>query len=195
MVTPVRGKFSVPPGGILIHKKWRNTKLTNDLRAVFNTISHGDIDPYDFLLYGDKPVIYIPESDLVTVINPGKYTNARKDATIIAIRNTITAEQYSNLQDALVINNDLKLIPLGDPSEIPELLHQLSFTDSTPKKSVITDYPQINMLLTIPGLGKQKAEKLLNTFGTIERIASSPVSELSSAVGLNLAAEVYNYFN
>lgn len=157
-------------------------------------MSFRDIDPYDFLLYGDKPVIYIPESDLVTVISPEKFTKARRDTIIVAIRNTITAEQYSQLQDALVINNDQKLLPLGDPNEIPELLHQLSFTDNTPKKSLTENYSQMNILLSIPGLGKLRAVKLLNTFGTIDRIASSSVSELSSAVGLNVAAEIYNYF-
>ncbi len=56
--------------------------------------------------------------------------------------------------------------------------------------------PKIAMLTAIPGIGEKKAEKLLEHFGSIQRIANASVSELKrvEGIGERKAREIYRFF-
>jgi ERCC4-type nuclease len=56
--------------------------------------------------------------------------------------------------------------------------------------------PKIAMLTAIPGIGEKKAEKLLEYFGSVQRIANASVSELKrvEGIGEKKAREIYRFF-
>ncbi|WP_456330323.1 ERCC4 domain-containing protein [Archaeoglobus sp.] len=56
--------------------------------------------------------------------------------------------------------------------------------------------PKIAMLTAIPGIGVKKAEKLLEHFGSIQRIANASISELKrvEGIGEKKAREIYRFF-
>jgi len=56
--------------------------------------------------------------------------------------------------------------------------------------------PKIAMLTAIPGIGVKKAEKLLEHFGSIQRIANASISELKrvEGIGEKIAREIYRFF-
>jgi len=58
------------------------------------------------------------------------------------------------------------------------------------------DNPEIAMLMAIPGVGEKKAEKLLEYFGSIHRIANASVAELMriSGIGEKQAKQIYRLF-
>jgi len=55
---------------------------------------------------------------------------------------------------------------------------------------------RVAMLTAIPGIGEKKAEKLLEYFGSIHRIANASVSELKrvNGIGEKKAREIYRFF-
>lgn len=125
------------------------------------------------------------------------------EVVIIADRNTVTAEQYAKLQDHLVIKLGFTLYPIGNVKELPDFVHYLSLVENmkTPnnqfkRRSLNTsDETQLNMLTNVSGLGKTKAQKLINHFSTVHKIALSSLDELTSVVGSASAAQVHKYFN
>jgi len=56
--------------------------------------------------------------------------------------------------------------------------------------------PKVAMLTAIPGIGEKKAEKLLEHFGSIQRIANASISELKrvEGIGEKKAREIYRFF-
>ncbi|AAB91244.1 MULTISPECIES: ERCC4 domain-containing protein [Archaeoglobus] len=56
--------------------------------------------------------------------------------------------------------------------------------------------PKIAMLTAIPGIGEKKAEKLLDYFGSIQRIANASIAELKrvDGIGEKKAREIYRFF-
>lgn len=48
-------------------------------------------------------------------------------------------------------------------------------------------------LLSIPGIGKKLAEKLLNTFGSLEQMKAAPLAELERVVGRQRAENLHNF--
>ncbi len=56
--------------------------------------------------------------------------------------------------------------------------------------------PQIAMLTAIPGIGEKKAEKLLEKFGNVQRIANASIAELMrvEGIGEKKARQIYRIF-
>ncbi|WP_456469383.1 ERCC4 domain-containing protein [Archaeoglobus sp.] len=56
--------------------------------------------------------------------------------------------------------------------------------------------PEIAMLTAIPGIGEKKAEKLLESFGTVQRVANASVAELMrvDGIGEKQAKQIYRFF-
>lgn len=101
-----------------------------------------------------------------------------------------------------MFDHGLSLLPVGHMNELPLLLHQLSLADlvQSPGSSFrhsIKAPPdiQVQLLLNIPGLGKAKATKLLEKFGSVQRTAFASDKELVPVVGAATAALVHRYFN
>ncbi len=58
------------------------------------------------------------------------------------------------------------------------------------------DRPEIAMLTAIPGIGEKKAERLLDYFGSVQRIANASISELMrvGGIGEKQARQIYRIF-
>jgi len=96
----------------------------------------------------------------------------------------------------------ITLLPVGHSGEVALIIHEISLADSiqspgtsfrqamNPKADV-----QLQLLLSTPGLGRPKAQKLLKAYGSVQSVAFASVQDLSSHVGVKSAALVHKYFN
>ena len=64
---------------------------------------------------------------------------------------------------------------------------------NVPKKRVSLEIRKLNVLCSLPGLGELKAQRLLERFGSIDRVVNASISELASVKGISekMAREIW----
>ncbi|XP_063242943.1 Fanconi anemia core complex-associated protein 24-like isoform X2 [Bacillus rossius redtenbacheri] len=161
----------------------------------------------DFCVNDDRCILYFTEAELVTDFCSKKIDKFHEfktdDKLVIAIRNSMTSEAFSNLQKYAVIKLEMALLPVSSSSELPTLLSQLASMDSKSsnpfqsraKTGEQESDIQLNLVAQIPSVGPKKAADLLKSFGNIRNIAAQSKDSLASVVGKNGAAKVLEYFN
>ncbi|PSN42738.1 hypothetical protein C0J52_13617 [Blattella germanica] len=127
--TPKKKAPIVPGGYILVNEKWKESTFEKCLSGVGKAIYCDNLGAIDFYPSDHCPIIYINEGELLSGITyERKLEKMRKVSNtggiIIADRNNFTIKHFSDLQDKCFAM-DLILIPIGNVSELPQILTQM----------------------------------------------------------------------
>ncbi|XP_066998973.2 Fanconi anemia core complex-associated protein 24 [Anabrus simplex] len=208
LCSPVRSGIKVPSGHILVHEKWRGTDLGVQIVKQAKGIFSGGLGFVDFYLSDYCPAIYITEADFFSsssyktkIVKLKSLCQGR--GVILVIRNGRTIDNFNELQEFALLKLDLFVFPVGCQMEIPAVLLRLASTHGKspgnfkrkfrPCSSMASQ--QIALLALIPGVGNEKANKLLQHFGNIATISQASIDALASVVGTARAGYIYNFFN
>ncbi|KAJ9591786.1 hypothetical protein L9F63_001722 [Diploptera punctata] len=184
-ITPIKKGPNIPPGNILVNEKWRGSAFEMNLKSIGRVSYCGDIDIVDFYPSEISPVIYVNEGDLLSgVCYERKLKKMQKvvnqNPVIIADRNINTIKQFSELQDKCFSMN-LTLIPIGNISELPQLLFQMAYIETKSPNNPFKQREksrddlaeiQLKLFTLIPGVGAKKAKILLDHFGHSSNLVS-----------------------
>ena len=128
----------------------------------------------------------------------GQLSSAVKSLKKLELMDQITVVGIAKKLEEIFFPNDS--IPLYINKKSPSLkviqqlrneAHRFAITFHRDKRSKAMTTTE---LTTIPGIGEKTAEKLLRHFGSVKKIKSASVQEVSRAVGRVAAAKVVTYF-
>jgi len=215
--------INFPQGHCLVHQRWKGTPLAKELDKVMPVHLYDGMGPVDFQPAPNVSVIYLGESDFVSVGGPGKASavekvkerleqaeggrGRRSDLKIFCVfqKSPLSLPHLADLQVAL-LSLSVSLIPISSPLHLPQLLVQLCTADrlKNPFATAISEAKSMNkgrkdkdLLLAvckIPGVKEPKARQLLAEKGSLKNIGRTKAADLNSALGPNLARAVEDFF-
>jgi len=211
--TLVRSNIPVPTGHILCHRKWQNSGIVKHLRTKVGVVFDDRLGVVDFHLSEKITAVLLVEAEMLqTAVMKRKIVRFNKglantqDTTgfIVAEKTRLTGDAFKAAQSLAVIEFGMTLHPVADVQAAADLL--ISFSQGLSSKSVnpLNLLPQATMsldesilksLVTIPGLGKQKAKLLLSKFGSLQNIALASHSDISQTIGENPAKKIKEFLD
>ncbi|KAM4614215.1 Fanconi anemia core complex-associated protein 24 isoform 2-T3 [Discoglossus pictus] len=167
--TPVRaGASSVPYGHAIGSEKWRGTELAQLLQGKVKLVIEDGLGLVDFHLSNRTCILYISESDLVSgnafkrrLVRFRKACNL--NGIVIAERTRLSDQYYPPLQNFVVLELGMALLPVTNQSEAAQLIFHLvqersKEGSSNPfirkKRSHILEPSLLQTVQRIPGVGK-----------------------------------------
>eukprot|EP00095_Tigriopus_kingsejongensis_P008763 snap_masked-scaffold92_size382268-processed-gene-2.17 protein:Tk08763 transcript:snap_masked-scaffold92_size382268-processed-gene-2.17-mRNA-1 annotation:"unnamed protein product" len=215
---PEKPNFGLKPREIEIAESWQGSPLAVNLGQLFQKVHYGSFKSWDFRPCSDILVLLLTEADYVG--GDGKRFKQRVarfyakrshcQAVVVCQRSELTSLDFLGVQEFVVIELGLALIPISDQKELPQLLSQLSVVKSKPNPfllgrqshkgspaglGVTVHKELLSTLTSIPGLGEKKARVLLQECHSLSQLADKSVSDLSRVVGPSQAQSVHNFFH
>jgi len=211
--------INFPQGHCLVHQKWKGTPLAKQLDKVMPVHLYDGMGPLDFQPAPNVSVIYLGESDLLTIgkangvekvkervmqAEEGRGGRSNLKLFCVFLKSPLSLPHLANLQVAL-LPFSVSLIPISNPLQLPQLLVQLFSADKiknpfctaiSESKSKTRGRKDKDLLLAvckIPGMKETKARQLLAEKGSLKAIGRAKAADLS-CLGPNLARGVEEFF-
>lgn len=206
---PVPAKLlnAAPPyGHIISHEKWRGSTLVQSFKGSVKMIFEEELGVVDFCLSNKTCVLYVSESDLVAgnsyrrKIVRFRNANSGLQAVVIVEKTRVSEQYFSALQKFVVLELGLTLLPVSTSAEAAQLIAQLVFGQSKEnpfrRRSVsrLLEPLVLSLVQQIPGVGKVKAQLLLQRFPSILQLSRASVQELEPVVGPATAQHIRGFF-
>ncbi|MEE6500524.1 hypothetical protein FKM82_003814 [Ascaphus truei] len=207
--TPVRpGAAAVPYGHAIGSEKWIGSELARLLQGKIKLVFEDGLGLVDFHLSNRTCVLYISESDMVSgnafkrrLVRFRKACNL--NGIVIAERTRLSDQYFPPVQNFVVLELGMALLPVTNQSEAAQLLFQLIQEQSRDgssnpfirkKRSQLAEASILQTVQRIPGVGKVKALQLLQHFPTIQLLSNASVTELETVVGQGIAKQIHSFF-
>ncbi|OCT84586.1 uncharacterized protein LOC496036 isoform X1 [Xenopus laevis] len=208
--TPVRaGATSVPCGHAIGSEKWRGTELAKLLQGKVKVVFEDGLGLVDFHLSNRTCILYISESDLVSgnafrrrLVRFRKACNL--NGIVIAERTRLSDQYYPPVQNFVVLELGMALLPVTNQKEAAQLIFHLVQERSREgncnlfirKKSFqLPDASVLQTVQKIPGVGRVKALQLLQHFPSIQKLSNASVAQLESVLGRAIALNIHSFFH
>ncbi|PIO39784.1 hypothetical protein AB205_0034590 [Aquarana catesbeiana] len=207
--TPIRaGAAAVPYGHVIGSEKWRGSALAQLLQGKIKLMFEDGLGLVDFHLSDRVCILYISEADLVSgnafkrrLVRFRKVSNLK--GVVIVERTRISEQYFPPVQNFVVLELGMSLIPVASQSEAAQLIlclvHEWSreggsnpFTGK--KHSSLLDGAVLQSVQRIPGVGRVKAQQLLQTFPSLQELSSASLAELEAVVGKGMAGNIHKFF-
>ncbi|KAG8437387.1 hypothetical protein GDO86_008183 [Hymenochirus boettgeri] len=207
--TPVRvGASSVPCGHAIASEKWRGTDLAKFLQGKVKLVFEDGLGLVDFHLSNRTCILYITECEIVSGSSyKRRLVRFRKACTlngiVLAERTRLTDQYFSPVQNFVVLELGMALLPVASQSEAAQLLFHLVQERSREgisnpfirkKHFQLPDASILQTIQKIPGVGKVKALQLLQHFPSIQQLSNASFSQLENVVGHGIALNIYSFF-
>ncbi|XP_074642846.1 Fanconi anemia core complex-associated protein 24-like [Tubulanus polymorphus] len=205
--TPKKPGSNIPNGHLILHPKWKGSKLQQVLQNSVNVLFQDHQTIVDIFPTSNIGVIYLTESDLATgTMYKQKLWKLRKSDTmrgiVIAEKTTFSSQYYQPLQKLVVFELGLTLLPVTCQSEAAGLLINMCLLDGKSngnqflqrRKQPPVDEALLNSVLLIPGIGDVKARMLLQKFHSLKGICDASVQDLSAILGNAPAQNIKSFF-
>ena len=150
---------------------------------------------YKRLLEEDQP---LPQLILIDG-GKGQLSSALKSLDLLGLRNKIAIIGIAKRLEELFFPDDPIPLYLDKKSETLKILQQLRNEAHrfgiTHHRNRRSNTALNSELETIPGIGKQSVEALLQYFKSVKRIKSATVEQLSSVLGNSRAEKLHNFYH
>ncbi|XP_063814431.1 Fanconi anemia core complex-associated protein 24 [Pseudophryne corroboree] len=207
--TPVRaGASAVPYGHVIGSEKWRGTELAQLLQGKIKLMFEDGLGLVDFHLSNRACVLYISESDMVSgnafkrrLVRFRKASNLK--GLVIAERTRLSDQYFAPVQNFIVLELGMVLLPVTNQSEAAQLIVHLVQERSreggsnpflAKKHGHLSDASVLQSVQTIPGVGRVKAQQLLQRFPSIQQLSDASLRELEAVVGRGIASNIHSFF-
>ncbi|XP_075045302.1 Fanconi anemia core complex-associated protein 24 [Mixophyes fleayi] len=207
--TPVRaGASAVPYGHVIGSEKWRGTELAQLLQGKIKLVFEDGLGLVDFHLSNRACVLYISESDLVAgnafkrrLVRFRKASNLK--GLVVAERTRLSDQYFPPVQNFVVLELGMALLPVSNQSEAAQLIVHLvqersREAGSNPfvgkKRGHLCEANILQTVQKIPGVGKVKAQQVLQCFPSIQELSNASLGELEAAVGRGIASNIHSFF-
>ncbi|XP_044126307.1 Fanconi anemia core complex-associated protein 24 [Bufo gargarizans] len=207
--TPVRaGASAVPYGHIIGSEKWRGTELAQLLQGKVKLLFEDGLGLVDFHLSQRACVLYVSEGDLVSgnafrrrLVRFRKATDLK--GVVIAERTRLSDQYFPPVQDFVVLELGMTLLPVSGQSEAAQLIVHLvqersRESGSNPflgkKRSHHSEASILQTVQRIPGVGRVKALQLLQYFPSIHQLSNASLRDLEAVVGRGIASNIHSFF-
>ncbi|CAN2389383.1 DNA repair [Pristimantis euphronides] len=208
--TPVRAGAAnaVPYGHVIGSEKWRGTELAQLLQGKVKLMFEDGLGLVDFHLSQRACILYISESDLVTgnafkrrLVRFRKASNLR--GIVIAERTRFSDQYYGPVQNFVVLELGMTLLPVTNHSEAAQLICHLvqersreggSNPFTVKKRCHLSEASILQTVQTIPGVGQVKALQLLQYFPNIQQLSNASLRDLEAVVGRGIANNIHSFF-
>ncbi|XP_018426256.1 PREDICTED: Fanconi anemia core complex-associated protein 24 [Nanorana parkeri] len=212
--TPVRaGAAAVPYGHVIGSEKWRGSTLAQLLQGTVSqnkkSVTFVDVGGRpDLYLSNRACVLYISEADLVAgnafkrrLVRFRKASNLK--GVVIAERTRLSEQYFPPVQNFVVLELGMSLIPVASQSEAAQLILCLVQEWSREggnnpfvgkKHRSLHDGAVLQTVQRIPGVGRVKAQQLLQTFPSLQELANASLTELEAVVGKGMAGNIHKFF-
>ncbi|NXT93332.1 FAP24 protein, partial [Anhinga rufa] len=205
------GSIVVPFGHVIGNEKWRGSEIAQRLQGKIRLIFEDGLGLVDFHLSNRTCILYISEADLVAGDEFKRrlvqFRNASSLRGIVIVERTQISDQYFlAVQNLVVLELGMVLLPVANQGEASQLITQLvsSYVREQSKDhnsnpfirkqcSQLAEPSVFRTVQQIPGVGKTKALLLLQHFGSIHRLCNASVEELELVVGQTVAQQVYRF--
>jgi len=212
--------INFPQGHCLVHQKWKGTPLAKQLDKVMPVHLYDGMGPLDFQPAPNVSVIYLGESDLLTIgkasgvdkvkervmqAEEGRGGRSNLKVFCVFLKSPLSIPHLANLQVVALLPFSVSLIPISNPLQLPQLLVQLFSADKiknpfctaiSESKSKTRGRKDKDLLLAvckIPGMKETRARQLLAEKGSLKAIGRSKAADLSCLCP-NLARGVEEFF-
>ncbi|CAH2324211.1 Fanconi anemia core complex-associated 24 isoform X1 [Pelobates cultripes] len=208
-VTPVRvGASAVPYGHAIGNEKWRGTELAQLIQGKITLVFEDGLGLVDFHLSNRACILYVSEADIVAGNTfRRRLVRFRKACSlkgITIVEKTRLSEQYFPvIQKFIVLELGMVILPVTNKAEAAQLIihlvqersrERLSNPFSRKKSHQLREAHVLQTVQTIPGIGKVKAQQLLQHFPSIHLIANASLTQLEAVVGREIARNVHMFF-
>ncbi|XP_077144777.1 Fanconi anemia core complex-associated protein 24 isoform X2 [Ranitomeya variabilis] len=207
--TPVRaGASAVPYGHIIGSEKWRGSELAQLLHGKVKLLFEDGLGLVDFHLSHRACVLYISETDLVSgnafrrrLVRFRKASSLK--GVVIAERTRLSDQYFPPVQNFVVLELGMALLPVTSQSEAAQLITHLvqersKEGGSNPfigkKRRHLCEAGILQTVQRIPGVGRVKALQLLQYFPSIQQLSNASQKELEAVVGRGIAGNIYSFF-
>ena len=150
---------------------------------------------YKRLLEEDQP---LPQLILIDG-GKGQLSSALKSLDLLGLRNKIAIIGIAKRLEELFFPDDPIPLYLDKKSETLKILQQLRNEAHrfgiTHHRNRRSNTALNSELETIPGIGKQSVEALLQYFKSVKRIKSATIEQLSSVLGNSRAEKLHNFYH
>ncbi|ANW97187.1 excinuclease ABC subunit C [Wenyingzhuangia fucanilytica] len=150
---------------------------------------------YKRLLDEDQP---LPQLILIDG-GKGQLSSALKSLDLLGLRNKIAIIGIAKRLEELFFPDDPIPLYLDKKSETLKILQQLRNEAHrfgiTHHRNRRSNAALNSELETIPGIGKQSVESLLQYFKSVKRIKSATIEQLSSVLGNSRAKKLHNFYH
>ncbi|NXI55621.1 FAP24 protein, partial [Chloroceryle aenea] len=213
------GSIFVPYGHVIGNEKWRGSEIAQKLQGKIRLIFEDGLGLVDFHISNRTCILYISEADLVAgdefKRRLVRFRNAISLGGIVIVEKTQISDQYYlAVQNLVVLELGMVLLPVANQGEASQLIAQLvSFyasgfvlfqvreqsKDHNNNPFLRKQYSQLaepsvfRTVQQIPGVGKTKALLLLQQFGSIHRLCNASLEELELVVGQTVAQQIYRF--
>ncbi|KAG8562751.1 hypothetical protein GDO81_015800 [Engystomops pustulosus] len=207
--TPVRaGASAVPYGHVIGSEKWRGTQLAHFLQGKVKLVFEDGLGLVDFHMSNRACVLYISESDLVSgnafkrrLVRFRKASNLK--GVVIAERTRISDQYFPPVQNFVVLELGMALLPVTSQSEAAQLIFHLVQERSreggsnpfiSKKRCHLSEASILQTVQRIPGVGRVKALQLLQYFPSIQQLSNASLRDLEAVVGRGIANNIHLFF-
>ncbi|KAG9474886.1 Fanconi anemia core complex-associated protein 24 [Eleutherodactylus coqui] len=207
--TPVRaGASAVPYGHVIVSEKWRGTELAQLLQGKVNLMFEDGLGLVDFHLPQRACILYISETDLVSgnefkrrLVRFRKASNLR--GIVLAERTRLSDQYYSPVQNFVVLELGMTLLPVTNRSEAAQLIFHLIQERSREggsnpfigkKRCHLSEASILQTVQRIPAVGRVKALQLLHHFPSIQELSNASLRDLEAVVGRGFASNIHSFF-
>ncbi|XP_061201889.1 Fanconi anemia core complex-associated protein 24 [Neopsephotus bourkii] len=201
------GSVVVPYGHVIANEKWRGSQIAQRLQGKIRLIFEDDLGLVDFHISNRICILYISEADVVAgdefKRRLVRFRNASSLGGIVIIEKTQISDQYfSAVQKLVVLELGMVLLPVANQGEASQLIIQLVGEQSKDhssnpflhkQRSGLAEPSMLRTVQQIPGVGKTKALRLLQQFGSIHRLCNASVEELQLVVGQRAAQQIRTF--
>ncbi|XP_077144774.1 Fanconi anemia core complex-associated protein 24 isoform X1 [Ranitomeya variabilis] len=162
----------------------------------------------DFHLSHRACVLYISETDLVSgnafrrrLVRFRKASSLK--GVVIAERTRLSDQYFPPVQNFVVLELGMALLPVTSQSEAAQLITHLvqersKEGGSNPfigkKRRHLCEAGILQTVQRIPGVGRVKALQLLQYFPSIQQLSNASQKELEAVVGRGIAGNIYSFF-
>ncbi|KAM9854541.1 Fanconi anemia core complex-associated protein 24 isoform 1-T1 [Aulostomus maculatus] len=203
------GLNAVPPyGHVVAGEKWRNSLLLRGLMgAGVKILFESEPGVADLHLSNRSCILYVSECDIIAGSTYKRklvrYRNACSSLQeLVLVENTHLSEQYfSAVQRFVVFDLGLTLLPVSGQTEASQLIAQLVLSEGRENpfrrrsSSRLLDPLVVALVQQIPGVGRVKAQALLQRFSSIHQLCKATPAELEPTVGAAAAQQIHSFFH
>ncbi|NWT82279.1 FAP24 protein, partial [Lanius ludovicianus] len=201
------GSLVVPYRHVIANKKWRGSEVAQKLQGKVRLIFEDGLGLMDFHLSNRTCILLISEAELVAgdefKQRLVRFRNASNLRGIVIVEKTQISDQYYlGVQNLVVLELGMVLLPVANQGEASQLILQLVREQSRDRSTnpflrkqhaQLAEPAVLQTVQQIPGVGKTKALLLLQQFGSIHQLCNVSINELEEVVGPTVAQQIYTF--
>ncbi|XP_022072277.1 Fanconi anemia core complex-associated protein 24 [Acanthochromis polyacanthus] len=197
-----------PYGHVFSSEKWRSSSLIEGLKGGgVKILFENELGVVDFYLPNKSTVLYVSECDIIAgngykrkLVRYRNTSNSFQE--LVLVEKTKLSEQYfPAVQKFVVFDLGLSLLPVSGQTGASQLITHmvLSGSQENPfrRKSerCLLDPLVMGVVQKVPGVGKVRAQALLQNFSSIQQLCNATPAELTLIVGKACAQRIHSFFH